>query len=291
MNRVSLLLLFLLFFNAAHAQIFRYRLSANSGAFLGEAGRAEIDHPNRDELTYPGSKNFRPTFKPGAELEIMRPVSMYYEWGLQFGYSHLGGYTPQAPLYNFFLSKHNPLRTASNWYPSEALIFSTKLLSIQATGRWHFLPLGEKISAFMKLGGGVSFVGTDFTFDEPAFNIKYDVGMLFSQGTKNGSKPKTAAFTGSAGFGATYRISDRLDVYLDMTTWLIDSDVINGVPNFDYTEVAEVGTMNRTNALSAALQASVGLIYSGIPDRRFSKGNVTRSGKVWKRKMQGARRR
>ena len=76
-----------------------------------------------------------------------------------------------------------------------------------------------------------------------------------------------------------------------MTTWLIDSDVINGVPNFDYTEVAEVGTMNRTNALSAALQASVGLIYSGIPDRRFSKGNVTRSGKVWNRKMQGARRR
>lgn len=291
MNRfLFLLLMLLLFFNFAGAQIFRYRLSTNSGAFLGETGKAEVNHPDKNELSHPGSSNFKPTFKPGAELEIMRPVSMYYEWGLQFGYSHLGGYTLQAPLYNFFLSKHNPL-PPSNRYPAEALIFDTRLLSIQATGRWHFLPLGKEISAFMKFSGGVSFVGTDFTFEEPSFNIKYDVGMLFSQGTKNSSKPKTTALTGSAGLGATYRISDKLDIYLDATTWLINSDVINGVPNFDYVEFSGVGSMKRINALSAVIQANLGLVYSGIPNRRFSKGNVTRSGKVWKKKMQGARRR
>ena len=88
-----------------------------------------------------------------------------------------------------------------------------------------------------------------------------------------------------------YRISDKFDIYLDATTWLINSDVINGVPNFDYVEFSGVGSMKRINALSAVIQANLGLVYSGIPNRRFSKGNVTRSGKVWKKKMQGARRR
>ncbi len=47
----------------------------------------------------------------------------------------------------------------------------------------------------------------------------------FSQGTKNSSKPKTTALTGSARLGTTYRISDKFDIYLDATTWLINSDV------------------------------------------------------------------
>jgi hypothetical protein len=291
MNRfLFILILLLLTGKPAVSQIFRYRLSANSGIFLGEMGRPETEHPSKDALSHPESKDFRPTLKPGAELEIMRPVSMYFEWGMQFGYSRLAGYTPQAPLYNFFLSKNNPL-PPSNRYPAEALVFNTQLLSILPTARWHFLALKNDVNLFLKLAGGVSFVGTDFTFREPHHNIKNDVGMLYAQGTKNSDKPKTSALTGSTGLGATYRISDKLDIYFDATLWFINSDVINGVPNFDYVEVSETGTMQRAGALAAAAQASVGLVYSGIPDRKFNRGNVTRSGKVWKRKMQGIKRR
>lgn len=278
MNRyLALLLLFLLIFVSASGQIFRYRLSANTGVFLGEPGKSEINYPMKDELSYPGSQNFRPTLRPGVELEIMKPVSSEFEWGLQFGFTNISGYTPQAPLYNFFLSRYNPL-PISYRYPTETLTFDTKLLSIHATARWHFLPVLSDVNIFLKVLGGVSFTGTDFTFQDPYYSIKYDVGVLFARGTQNSDYPKYAAISGGAGLGATCRISDKLDIYFDVTASLIHSDIVNGVPNFNYLE--SQSTMERTNSLSSVAQASLGLLYSAIPDRRVHKSNFTRSNRV-----------
>lgn len=282
MNRIFVLLfllLFVLIHEVASGQIFRYRLSANSGMFLGEPGKAEINHPLKDELSNPGSKEFSAVFKPGAELEIMSPVTPDFELGLQFGFTNFAGHTPSPPLYNFFLSRFNPL--PDNYkYPDKALIYDTKTLSILGTARFYILPVHSDMNVFLKLLGGVSFTGTDFTFHDPVYRVQYDVGVLYARGTQNSDDPKVAALTGGLGLGTTYRLSDRLDIYFDATTSLINSDIVNGVPNYNYVETDGKGTMQKTNSLAAVAQASIGLVYSAIPDRRFNKNNFTRSSRV-----------
>lgn len=272
----NLTLLFLVFmlFETGTAQIIRYRLSANSGIFLSEVGQKETTPPV--VISHTGSQDFKPVLKPGAELEIILPFSRVFEMGVQFGYDNYAGYTPTAPLYNFFLSRYNPM-PISNKYPDEALIYDTDVLKIMGTARWYFLSYSKELSFFMKYFGGVAFTGTDFTFDNPVHRVKYNVGVLHSRGTKSSEFPKTSSMTGGAGLGAIYRLSDRFDVYFDVTASIIDSDIINGVPNYNYIDTDDVTRMEPTDAISATLQASIGLIYSAIPDRRINKSNITRS--------------
>jgi len=277
----SVLLLFSLMAGTAEGQIFRYRISANSGIFLGEPGKAEVDYPMKDELSNPDSEEFSAVFKPGAELEVVAPITPDFELGLQFGYSNFAGQTPSPPLYNFFLSRFNPL--PDNYkYPDRALIYDTKILSILGTTRFYILPVNRNMNLFVKLLGGVAFTGTDFTFENPAYRVEYEVGVLFARGTQNSDYPKTAALTGGMGIGATYRLSDKLDIYLDATASLISSDIVNGVPNYNYISNDGQSSMVRTNSLAAVAQASIGLVYSAIPDRRFNKSNYTRSSRISK---------
>lgn len=279
MNRIiGLLFLFVLVYGGVSGQM-RFRLSGNSGFFLGEVGRAETEPPGK--MSYDGHENFSPVLKPGAELEIIKPITPDFELGIQFGYLNLSGRTPTAPMYNFFLSRHNPLRN-SVIYPTESLIFDTDILTIQGSTRLYILPVANQTHFFLRLLGGVSFTGTDFTFDDPFYRIHYDVGTLYSIGTKSSEEPKVAALTGGAGFGVTYRLSDNFDIYFDATASLIHSDIVDGVPNYNYQNNNGQTSMVRTNSLSSFAQASLGLIYSAIPDRKFSKSNYTRSGKVGK---------
>lgn len=278
----------LLLAEVASGQILRYRLSVNSGMVLGEPGQAEIDHPMKEQASYSGSKDFEPGFKAGVEFEMMAPVTADFELGLQLGYNQFSGHTPKAPLFNFFLSRHNPLPNSYK-YPDEALIYDTELLNTLATARWYFLPYNDELNIFMKLFGGVAFVGTDFTFHDPVYRVKYDVGVLYSRGTQNSEFPKVAGFNGGVGLGATYRLSDKIDLCFETTVSAVRSDIVNGVPNFNYVETGEEISMQRTNALTTMAQASIGIIYSAVPDRRLNKRNFTRSRRsnknlFWKRK-------
>jgi hypothetical protein len=275
MRFFTLLFLSVLISEFTSGQVTRYRLSVNSGIFAGEL-KSEISHPLRDEISHPGSSDFKPVLKPGAEFEVISPFTSDFEMGLQLGYNQFAGQTTKAPLYNFFLSKNNPLPDIYK-YPDKAMIYESKLLTAQATARWYFLPYKKGLNIFLNASGGVAFVGTDFTFEDPFYRVEYDVGVLFARGTNNSDYPKKAAFTGGAGLGATYRLSDKLDIYFDATASVIRSDIVNGVPNFNYTDENGGGKMERTNSFSSVLEASFGLIYSAIPDRRLNKGNYTKS--------------
>ncbi len=289
MKRNFVLLMLLFFgFGVASGQIFRYRISASSGIFLGEVAPAESEPPGK--ISHPGYKNFSPVFKPGAEMEVVAPVAPDFELGLQFGYSNFAGQTPSPPLYNFFLSRFNPLPTNQK-YPSEALIYDTKILNILGTSRFYILPVNRNMNIFMKLLGGVSFIGTDFTFKDPGYRVEYDVGMLYSRGTKSSDYPKKAAFTGGVGLGTTYRLSDKLDIYFDATASLIHSDIVNGVPNYNYTDYNNgKSSMERTNSPAAVAQASIGFVYSAVPNRRINKSNYTRSSRTTKNIFNGKKR-
>jgi hypothetical protein len=278
-----LLLLFVGFmiFQTANGQIYRYRVSANSGLFISEVGKAEVKPPVA--LSYDGSENFKSVLKTGLEFEIIRPIRRDFEAGLQLGYLNLAGHTPTAPLYNFFLSRQNPLPNTYK-YPNEALIYDTKLLSVLGTARWYFLPYSKELNIFMKFFGGVTFTGTDFTFDDRRHRVYYDVGVLYARGTQNSDYPKMAGITGGTGLGATWRLSDKFDVYMDLSASGIHSDLVNGVPNFNYVNNEGKTSMQRTNTVSVISHGSLGIIYSAVPDRRISKNNITRSNHISRNK-------
>ena len=273
-RNLTLLFLLLLLFETGTAQVIRYRLSTNSGMFLSEVGKKEIAPP--EVTSHPESRNFTPSFKPGVELEVIAPFSRTFEMGIQFGYNNYAGYTPSAPLYNFFLSRYNPMREIKP-YPHEALVYDTHILKIMGTARWYFYSFNRDLNFFMNYFGGAAFTGTDFTFHDPVNSVQiYKVGVLYARGTKSSDLPKAFGLTGGAGLGATYRLSDRFDVYFDATASVIHSDLVNGVPNYNYV-AGDTPRMEPTNALAATLQASIGVIYSAIPDKRMNKNNITRS--------------
>ena len=281
-------IIFLLYFNLASSQILRYRMSANSSVFVAEPGRAEIKHPQADMLTYPGSKDFSPALRIGAEAEIMAPVTSDFEVGMEFDYMNLYGHTEKAPLYNFFLSRRNPL-SDSDPYPNEELIYKTAIFSVLGTARWYFLPLGDEFNIFLKAFGGVAFTGTDFTFRDPFYRVEYDVGVLYARGTRNSDYPKRASLSGGTGLGSTIKLTDKFDLYIDGTASFINSDIVNGVPNYDYVEFDGNETLKAANCWSMTASVSVGLLYSAIPDRRLNRSNFTKSRTIsrslfWKRR-------
>ena len=262
----------------ATAQIFRYRISANSSLFLSEIGSTEINTRFTD-LVHPDSKKFKPVIKTGAEIEFLMPMNDMFETGIEFKYNQLGGETETAPLYNFFLTRHNPLDDTER-YPREALMFSTKILSVLAISRFYLLPADEETSFFVKASAGASFVGTDFTFLNPEHRVSYNVGVLYSRGTRNSEYPKKASFNGGIGLGTIIEFSNRISLYADAGTSFIYSDIVNGVPNFDYIQRGEDQSLIKTNALSMVAQLSVGIIYSDVRVNRLILNN-----KRWLRKL------
>jgi hypothetical protein len=288
MNYKHLLLILTVFISLdASSQIFRYRLGGNSAIFISQPGGSEILHPQSEMLTYPGSSDFSPGFRIGAEAELMAPVTSYFEVGLEFDYTNLSGFTETAPLYNFFLTAYNPLPDA-NRYPEESLIYKTKQYSILATSRLYFLPFNNKMNIYVKALGGVAFTGTDFTFQDPFYRVEYDVGVLYARGTRNSEYPKKAAFSGGAGVGLTYEILDDFSVYIDGVTSFINSDIIDGVPDFDYIVTAGIESFEPAPAWAMVGKVSIGLIYSAVPDRRLNRGSFTKSRSIrkkpfWKR--------
>lgn len=273
-------LLFLVFFEKAPAQNFRYRLSANSNIFITEIGSTEINTRFND-LIYPDSEKFKPEMKIGAEAEFLMPLSDVFEPGLEFGYSQFAGMTETAPLYNFFLTRYNPLPDTYR-YPNESLIYSTKILSVLATSRFYLLPADEETSFFVKASAGVSFVGTDFTFLNPQYRVEYGVGVLWSRGTRNSEYPKKAAFNGGIGLGTIIEFSNKISFYADAGTSFIYSGIVNGVPNYAYIQQGEEASLKKTNSLAMVARLSIGIIYSDTTVNKLIRNNKRRLQKIFR---------
>lgn len=277
MNNILLILLLLLLTPIhSEAQVLRFRASANSSIFMKEPGEPEVSHPMKETLSHKGSTDFKPELNVGTSIEIMAPVTTDFELGIEFDYTNLSGYTETAPLYNFFLSRYNPLPDTYK-YPDETLIYNTNIFNILGTARFYIFPVYEDVIFFTKLHGGIAFVGTDFTFRDPFYSVDYDVGVLYSQGTKSNEDPKDPAFTGGGGIGLTYMLSDKLDIYFDGTISVTHSDIVNGVPNYDYLVYQGEETIRRTTGWAITSQVSLGIIFTTTPNRRLKGDNYTRT--------------
>ena len=285
MRRLQILTIVLvLLAGTASSQILRYRVTANSGMVFRETGQGEIVNPQSEISEYPSATDFSPSLKLGADLEVMAPITNHFELGAEFEYGNLAGRTETPRLYNFFLFDWvNPLPN-DYIYPAEAILYHTRQLSLLGTMRFYFLPQRSQLNLFLKGFAGIAFVGTDLKFHDPYYRVEYDVGVLFAQGTKNSQRQKDRAFHVGGGLGGHYKISERVAVYLEANVSHIASDLMNGVPDFNYIGGTGVDYQPAEGIGALAGQISLGLVYSAIPDQRLNTGNYTKSKRLMKKR-------
>jgi len=235
-----------------------FRLGVSSGWFKNELGAEDVNHPLLDLFLPAGSNaDFKPDINFGYEAEVLIPLSEKSFIGVEFENARLSGSNYDSTLYNFLITPYNPIDT----FVLAPYAFKTNLLNILATYKYNFNP-GEKLAPFLKLTSGVSFVGTDFTFKNDDTALGFETNTLYSRGTSNSDNSKKPALIVGAGIGFDYRISEKISMQIEGLANLINSDIVNGIPNFTYENTDGNELLKRRERQSLTFQLSASLSYS-----------------------------
>lgn len=261
LNKIIItLLLFFSILSVGNSQIIGFRFAANSGMYINELGNSDVPHPNALEQT-PAiyTLKYKPQPTIGAEAEILFQVSPMSHFGIELEYSKLKGYNETPPYYNYYLTPYyNRFQDSHIISPVE---FNTTLINVAANWKYFFFKKSV-FKPFVKLTGVVSLIGTDFTFKENPDPDIFDSDILYSRGTSNSDQEKMPAFHFGGGIGFDYRLSDQWSLQADFTATVINSDIINGVPNFTYENVDNKDMLLYNQRTSLTAQISFGVVYS-----------------------------
>ncbi|MDX1284462.1 MAG: hypothetical protein R3182_05605, partial [Draconibacterium sp.] len=171
-------------------------------------------------------------------------------------YSRLKGYNDTPPVYNWYLTPYNPIDT----FTTSPVAFNTSLINVAVNWKYFFFQTSP-FRPFVKLTGVVAFVGTDFTFKNDEDATDFDTNILYARGTSNSEKGKWPAFHVGGGIGFEYKIHDKLSFQVDGTATVLNSDIVNGVPNFTYAVEDDNEILKYNKRLSLTVQASAGIVY------------------------------
>lgn len=250
---VLLPLLFLSFFTSA--QVIGFRFAANSSVLLSEFGPSDVPHPDAIPLTpAQSSTRFTPQPTTGIEGEILFQISPSSFFGIEVDYSQLKGFNNNPPYYNFFLPYFDEFH--EDVFLS-SIKYKTTLINLAVNYKYFFFK-EKTFQPFVKLTGVVAFVGTDLTYkDLPEEPVSSDI--LYTRGTANSDQKKWPVFHLGGGIGFSYDLSDRMAFQVDGTATVVNSGIVNGVPNFTYIPEEDLLRYNRRLSLTA--QISVGVVY------------------------------
>ncbi len=274
---ICLLFLLSILPGIANSQLVGFRIAANSGMLISEFGSSDVPHPDAIANTPAQStERFTPQLSYGFEGEVLFQISERGFFGIEVDYSTLKGYNDNPPYYNYYLTPY--FSYYQNEYYQEAIKYKTSLINLAVNYKYFFFP-ESNFQPFVKLTGVVAFVGTDLSYKEhpvytqmtggydPETNIAWDgyittepeSDILYARGTSNSDQKKWPAFHGGLGIGFNYDLTDNLAFQIDGTATLVNSGIINGVPNFTYNMDEDLLKYNRR--LSLTTQISVGLVY------------------------------
>jgi len=269
MNRKLILTLIIsLLIANAFGQVLKYRVGANGGMFQKEVGPAEVEHPLVGVLSSPNSTAFTNNFKMGYEAEVMVPWTPHLETGIELEYTNFSGYNDVPPYYNYYFAPNNPTVITT----TEPLIYQTSVISALANFRYYVLP-DNGINPFLKVFGGISFVGTELNYKDPVFRTENNVDVLYAIGTKNSQDPRDPALYYGGGVGINFQLSKKISLYLDGTAAIINSDKVNGIPNYDYSNNNGNEVLTPVGNKSFVAQVSIGLIFISGTDLGITAGN------------------
>lgn len=254
--------LFFAVINTTKSQIVGFRIGTNTGMFLSELGESDLLHPNALALSSAtSSKKYTPQLSAGIEGEILFQVSPSSHLGVEVEYVKLKGYNDDPEYYNYYLTKYF-LDFQPDYFPddysSPPTAFNTTLINVAANWR-YFLFADSPLKPFIKLTGVVSFVGTDFTLKNAEDVIDPGTNVLYARGTSNSEQSKWPAFHVGGGVGFDYEINERWSFQVDGTLTVVNSDIVNGAPNFTYSVDDSLLKHNKQPSLIA--QFSAGVVY------------------------------
>lgn len=256
---------------SANGQVVGFRLGLNSGMFLDELGDPDVPHPEAWEK-YPASYSEKYTWQPtvGVEGEILFQVSPMSHFGVELDYTKLKGYNDVAPFYNYYLTPYfeqfQDAEQFKEYFYAEPVAFNTTLFNVAANWKYFFFK-SSPLKPFIKLTGVVSFVGTDYTFKElPSFSqmaneVQPESDVLYARGTSNSEQEKFPAFHLGGGIGFDYSITENWSLQVDATATVVNTDLINGAPNFTYLQEDGKEILRHNQRPSLTMQLSAGLVY------------------------------
>lgn len=255
------LLLFFAVSSSVKSQVVGFRFALNSNVFLNELGTSDVPHPDAF-LNTPAlsSKNFTPQPTIGFEGEILFQVSPMSHFGVELDYSKLKGYNDIPPVYNYYLTEYYQLFQTSGEYTADPVAFNTTLFNVAVNWKYFFFQTSP-FKPFVKLTGVVAFVGTDFTFKDNPDPELFKSDVLYARGTSNPDQKMWPAFHVGGGIGFDYKINDHWSLQVDGTSTVVNSDIINGAPNFTYLEEDGKDMLKYNKRPSLTFQVSAGLVY------------------------------
>ncbi len=260
MDRKLILTLIVSFlFVNAFAQELKFRIGANGSTFQKEVGSPEVEYPFMDVYNPSSYTDYSSSLELGFEAEAMLLWTPHFETGLEFNYAKMSGYNDTPPYNNYILSL-NFEKDPSKFTYLQPLSYETSVISAALNGRYYFLP-NEAVDPFVKVFGGVSMVGTDFNYKDPADMIAEDIYVGFSNGNKNSDEPREPAFYYGFGGGLNFKFSERLALYVDYSASFINSDKVDGIPNFNYFLVDGKDNMEPVSNTSFFTQLSIGFVF------------------------------
>lgn len=257
------IVIFILLFSilgVGKSQVIGFRLAANSGMYINELGESDVPHPDALEQTPAISTlNFKRQPTIGVEGEILFQVSPMSHFGIELEYSKLKGYNETPPIYNYYLTPY--YANYQDYYTADPVAFNTTLINVAANWKYFFFK-NSPFKPFVKLTGVVSFIGTDFTFNEDPNPEFFESDILYARGTSNSEQEKLPAFHLGGGIGFDYKLTDQWSLQADLSLTVINSDIINGVPNFTYENIDNKDMLLYNKRASLTAQISVGVVYS-----------------------------
>jgi hypothetical protein len=252
------------------------RIAINSGIFLSEPGASNaVADPFAVLNSEPGGlEKFKPNIKLGIEAGLYIPIGDYFGIGFDVEDSKYAGHNDNPVYYNYFASSYSPILN----YNQEPLIYNTQVVNF--LGNLRIFPLGHGVvSPFIKLYGGIGMIGTDLRFKNPEDQVE-KADPLYSRGTRlsvvEPNRFQTAHFGGGPGF--EYQLAGNLSLCTELTFSYINSDIINGVPNFSYDEGQGLSFYDEVPSITS--QLSVGVCYRIGGKNGFAKGGHNKSGGI-----------
>ena len=271
-QKITLTIIIIFLFGNVFGQTPRLRLSANSGMFISEIGDDEINHPFVGLLSDPNSTDFISDIGTGFEAELMLPLTLNFETGLEFEFSKLSGSNDVPPYYNLYFSDDQP--TGHDGSPAiisiiDPKVFESTVLSVSTNLRYYLMP-GGNLNPFLKAFGGVSFVGTQFSYEDQVLNDELITGFLYE------TESRKTAFHYGGGAGINFKMLDKVSIYIDGTVLVINSDIVNGIPNYDYIESDQ--SLVPVGNQSLIYQLSLGVVFDSGIDLGFNQ-NMKKKGR------------
>lgn len=255
---LALLLVFAGVFSAK-SQIVGFRFATNTNLFITELGESDVPHPDA-YLSSPALSSDKYTPQPtiGFEGEVLFQVSPMSLFGVELEYSKLKGYNDNPPVYNYYLTPYFEDFQRSGEYFNNPVAYNTTLFNVAVNWKYFFFR-NSQFKPFVKLTGVVAFVGTDFTYkDSPDF-LESDV--LYARGSSNSDQEKWPAFHVGGGIGFDYEFAEHWSFQIDATSTVINSDIINGAPNFTYINEDGGDMLKYQKHPTLTMQISAGLVY------------------------------